>query len=197
MCRREIVSTTTAIEPFGPTRKLKLATVSLAGCFGCHMSLLDIDERLFDLIDKVELDRSPLTDVKTLAHCDVGLIEGGLCNAENVHLLRQFRAQCTTLVAVGACALNGGLPAQRNHIELGSMLHEVYEARAGLATGCQVPNDPELPLLLNTVRPLHEVVHIDYSLPGCPPPAQAFWYLLTDLLAGRPPQVHRGLIQYD
>jgi hypothetical protein len=69
--------------PHGP-RKLKVATVSLAGCFGCHMSFLDIDERLFELIEHIEFDRSPLTDIKQMGHCDIGLIEGGLCNAENV-----------------------------------------------------------------------------------------------------------------
>jgi NAD-reducing hydrogenase small subunit len=74
---------------------------------------------LFELIEKVEFDRSPLTDIKQIGHCDIGLVEGGLCNAENVHVLREFRAHCKTLVAVGACAINGGLPAQRNHLDLG------------------------------------------------------------------------------
>ena len=89
-------------------RKLKLATVSLAGCFGCHMSFLDIDERLLELLELVEFDRSPLTDIKTIGRCDIGLIEGGLCNAENVHVLREFRASCKILIAMGACAVNGG-----------------------------------------------------------------------------------------
>ena len=86
-------------------KKLKVATTSLAGCFGCHMSFLDIDERLFTLLDHIEFDRSPLTDIKQVGHCDIGLIEGGLCNAENVTVLREFRAHCKTLVAVGACAI--------------------------------------------------------------------------------------------
>ena len=179
-------------------KKLKVATVSLAGCFGCHMSLLDIDERLFELIERVEFDRSPLTDIKQLGPCDLGLVEGGLCNAENVHLLREFRERCTTLVAVGACAINGGLPAQRNHLDVGVMLSKVYgSGQPGLATGSAVPNDPELPLLLNQVRPLHEVVHIDHFLPGCPPSADAFWDFLSALLAGRVPKPGPGLIHYD
>ena len=93
--------------------KVRVATTSLAGCFGCHMSLLDIDERLFALLEQVEFDRSPLTDIKHCGPCDIGLVEGGLCNAENVHVLREFRANCKVLVAVGACAVTGGLPAQR------------------------------------------------------------------------------------
>ena len=172
----------------GP-RKLKVATVSLAGCFGCHMSFLDIDERLFELIEHIEFDRSPLTDIKTVGHCDLGLIEGGLCNAENVEVLRSFRANCKTLVAVGACAINGGLPAQRNHLALGKLLTDVYPSG--------VPNDPELPLLLNQVHPIHEVVHVDYVLPGCPPSADAFWSFLSDLMAGRTPHLGHGLIHYD
>jgi [NiFe] hydrogenase diaphorase moiety small subunit len=178
-------------------RKLRVATVSLAGCFGCHTSLLDIDERLFDLLERVEFDRSPLTDTKALGPCDIGLIEGGLCNAENVQVLREFRARCTTLVAVGACAINGGLPAQRNHLDLGGLLTDVYRRRPGLSAGSEIPNDPELPLLMNQVRPIHEVVHVDHFLPGCPPSAEAIWTFLTDLIAGRAPRLGPGLIHYD
>ena len=178
-------------------RKLKLATVSLAGCFGCHMSFLDIDERLLPLLELVEFDRSPLTDIKTLGHCDIGLIEGGLCNAENVHVLREFRARCKVLVAIGACAVNGGLPAQRNQRDVGQMLRDVYCHQTGIRAGSQVPNDPELPLPLNHVHPLHEVVHIDYFLPGCPPSADTIWRFLNDLIAGRTPELGHGLIHYD
>ena len=178
-------------------RKLRVATVSLAGCFGCHMSFLDIDERFFDLLELVEFDRSPLTDIKTLGECDIGLIEGGLCNAENVLVLREYRERCKTLVAVGACAINGGLPAQRNHLELGALLSEVYRNRPGLSAGSAIPNDPELPLPLNKVHPIHEVVHVDYFLPGCPPSADAFWSFLNDLMAGRTPHLGHSLMRYD
>ncbi len=169
-------------------KKLRVATVSLAGCFGCHMSLLDIDERIVPLLDYVELDRSPLTDIKECGLCDLGFIEGGLCNAENVTVLREFRRQCKVLVAVGACAINGGLPAQRNHLDIRDCLTSVYKV---------VPNDPELPLPLDQVHPINDVVRIDYSLPGCPPSAEAIWQLLTDIIAGRTPHLGHGLIRYD
>lgn len=177
--------------------KLKVATVSLAGCFGCHMSFLDIDERLLSLLELVEFDRSPITDIKHCSPCDIGLVEGGLCNAENVHVLKEFRQQCKILVAVGACAVNGGLPAQRNHLDLGDILQEVYHTSPGLAAGSDIPNDPELPLPLNKVHPLHEVVKIDYFLPGCPPSGDAIWKFLTDLVAGRTPTLGHGLLHYD
>ncbi len=179
-----------------PVKKLRVATTSLAGCFGCHMSLLDIDERILRLLELVEFDRSPLTDIKHCGPCDLGLIEGGLCNAENVHVLREFRSHCKIIVAVGACAINGGLPAQRNHLDLRDVLEEVYHTGADMTHG-GIPNDPELPLPLNKVHPIHEVVKVDYFLPGCPPPADAIWKLLTDLLAGRTPTLGHGLIHYD
>jgi NAD-reducing hydrogenase small subunit len=177
-------------------KKLKLATATLAGCFGCHMSFLDIDERLFELLEHVEFDRSPLTDIKEVGECDIGLIEGGLCNAENVHVLREFRKHCKILVAVGACAINGGLPAQRNPIPLRALLDEVYLTEPGLAHG-GIPNDPELPLPLNKVHPIHEVVKVDYFIPGCPPSGDAIWKVLTDLLAGREPELDHDLMHYD
>lgn len=178
-------------------RRLRVATVSLAGCFGCHMSMMDLDERLFELFERIELDRSPLTDLKHCGPCDVGLVEGGLCNAENVHVLREFRARCRVLVAVGACAINGGLPAQRNSLDVGRLLVEVYGARPGLAPGSGVPDDPELPLPLARVHPIHEVVHVDHFLPGCPPSADAIWAFLGSLLDGREPHLGHGLIRYD
>jgi NAD-reducing hydrogenase small subunit len=181
-------------------RKLKVATTSLAGCFGCHMSFLDIDERILQLVELIEFDRSPLTDIKhcgTNGMCDLGIIEGGVCNAENVHVLREFRANCKILVAIGACAVNGGLPAQRNHLDLRDILEEVYHTSPGLAQGSQIPNDPELPLPLNKVHPIHEVVKIDYFLPGCPPSGDAIWKFLTDLIAGRTPHLSHELMHYD
>lgn len=180
-----------------PPHKPRIATVSLAGCFGCHMSLLDIDERLFTLFDIVEFDRSPLTDIKHCGSCDVGLIEGGLCNAENVHVLREFRAACRVIVGVGACAITGGLPAQRNAMDIGQILTDVYSHRPGLSADSQVPDDPELPLPLARVHAIQDVVHVDHFLPGCPPGADAIWAFLTTLLAGEMPHLSREHIHYD
>ena len=178
--------------------KVRLATTSLAGCFGCHMSLLDIDERLFELAEIAEFDRTPLTDIKHCGRCDIALIEGGVCNAENVHVLRELRANAKILVAVGACAINGGLPAERNHLDLQDILIEVYQTGHSLdAEHAQIPNDPELPLLLDKVRPIREVVQVDYFLDGCPPSGDAIWKFLTELLAGKTPSLPYPLRHFD
>ena len=178
------------------TDKIKIATTSLAGCFGCHMSILDIDEKLIDLVELVEFDRSPINDIKQVGKCDLGIIEGAVANSENVEVLREFRRQCTTLVAIGACALNGGIPAMRNHFSLAECLQESYVNGIGLDKP-NIPSDPELPGLLNKVYPVQEVVKVDYSLPGCPPTAESIWELLSALLEGRQPQLGPEIIRYD
>lgn len=177
------------------TRKLRIATTSLAGCFGCHTSFLDIDECILQLAEFVDFDRSPLTDIKHCGPCDIGIIEGAVCNAENVHVLREFRANCKVLVAIGACAVNGGLPALRNHVDIEDCLTRVYCDR--VKANQSVPNDPELPLLLETVHPINEVVRVDYFVPGCPPSARAIWKFLTDLIAGRTPRLENELLRFD
>jgi NAD-reducing hydrogenase small subunit len=179
--------------------KPRIATVSLCGCFGCHMSLLDIDERILELVDLVDFDRSPIHDIKELAcGVDVGLVEGGCCNEENVRVLREFRKRCRVLVAVGDCALHGGVPALRNTVPLAECLREAYVDGPSVDNpGGRIPDDRELPLLLDAVVPCHEVVRIDHYLPGCPPSADTLWAALTALLAGRSPELPYELIKFD
>ncbi len=178
--------------------KIRIATTSLAGCFGCHMSILDIDEKLFDLAAVAEFDRSPITDIKQCGPCDIGIVEGGVCNAENVEVLREFRRHCKVLIACGACAITGGIPALRNGVPLVECMAEAYLDGIGTENPSRtVPNDPELPLLLNRVHPIQEVVRIDHFLPGCPPPAEAIWQAISDLLAGREPTLSYTQLHYD
>jgi len=185
-------------------RKKRVATVSLAGCFGCHMSLLDIDERLLDLLKLVEFDRSPFNDLKHFTgHCDIGLIEGGCCNEENIHTLRDFRRNCDLLVAVGQCAVMGGLPVMRNAI-----MHSEDPLRECLETAYlngdkvynpsnRIPNDETLPLMLDKVYTLADVVKVDFQIPGCPPSGETLWETLNALIAGQPDRLPYELIKYD
>lgn len=178
------------------TEKIRIATTSLAGCFGCHLSILDIDEKFIDLVQLVEFDRSPLTDIKQVSDCDIGIIEGAVANSENVEVLQEFRRQCKILIAIGACALNGGIPAMRNHFSLEECLKESYIDGLGLDNP-KIPDDPELPMILNKVHPVQDVVKIDYVLPGCPPTAEMIWELLTALIEGREPNYTPQEIRYD
>ncbi len=180
-----------------PGEKIRVATCSLAGCFGCHMSFLDIDERIVDLIEHVEFDRSPLDDLKTFTgECDIGLVEGGVCNTENIETLRTFRNNCKVLIAVGACAISGGVPALRNNIDVRELLEESYINGIGVDNG-QIPTDDELPHILERVSPIHEVVKVDFFLPGCPPSADAFWRILTSVVAGGQPDLPYDMMHFD
>lgn len=179
--------------------KPKVATTSLAGCFGCHMSILDIDERILQLIDLVEFDKSPIDDIKAFTgRCAIGLIEGGCCNEENVRVLRDFRAHCDTLIALGECAMMGGLPAMRNTVPLKECLDEAYLNGPTVHNPRRaLPADRELPLILDKVYPIQSVVKVDYYLPGCPPPADAIWQALVALLTHKPLDLPYELIKYD
>lgn len=178
-----------------------VATASLAGCFGCHMSLLDIDERILELVELVDFHKSPINDIKEFSRdCDIGLIEGGCCLDENVHVLRDFRKHCRILVSLGECAIMGGLPAMRNGISVRECLEEAYLNGPSVRNSNQakiLPNDGELPVLLNRVYPCHEIVKMDYYLPGCPPSADLVWIALTALLENREMDIPYELFKFD
>jgi len=179
--------------------KPKIATTSLAGCFGCHMSLIDIDDRILKLIQLVDFHKSPIDDIKKFSErCLVGLIEGGCCNEENVKVLKQFRKNCDILISVGDCAIMGGLPAMRNGIPLNECLEEAYlKGPSVYNPSNKIPNDPELPLILDRVYACDEVVKIDFKIAGCPPPADTLWTAMVALLNGKPLELAYEMIKYD
>ncbi len=168
--------------------KPKLATMWLSGCSGCHMSLLDIDELLIDIAKKVQLVYGPLVDIKTFPeNVDITLIEGAVANEDQLELLKQARSRTKTLVSMGDCAVTGNVTALRNGLPQSdqAVLHRAYIETANAHP--QIPTD--IPKLLEQVHPLHEVVKVDYFIPGCPPPAGNIAFVLTELLAGRVPQM--------
>ncbi|MDX2134787.1 MAG: 2Fe-2S iron-sulfur cluster-binding protein [Saprospiraceae bacterium] len=183
----------------GANEKKRVATVSLAGCFGCHMSMLDIDTGILDMAELVSFDKSPLTDIKKFSgRCDIGLIEGGCCNTDNVEVLKTFREMCDVLVVVGECAIWGGVPAMRNMIPLGECLREAYLTSLTSEEGeTVVPYHEELPKMLDRVYGCHEVVKVDYVIPGCPPSAEHIWKVVKSILFGVPFSLLYSEFKYD
>jgi NAD-reducing hydrogenase small subunit len=165
----------------------RLATVWLDGCSGCHMSFLDIDERLLDLADQIELVYSPLVDRKDFPdEVDVTLVEGAVSSEEDLEKIRHIREHTRILVSLGDCAVMGNVPSLRNTISADSVLRRAYLDPE--LTNPQIP-DQGIPRLLSVVRPVHAVVKVDVYVPGCPPHAEVILGVLTELLAGRIPDL--------
>lgn len=166
-------------------QRMTVATTWLDGCSGCHMSFLDIDDRLIALAQKVDIVYSPLVDTKELpADVDVGIIEGSISTQEDLEKARKFRQNCKYLISLGDCAVAGNVPAMRNLFKLEDVLARGYAEN--VQTNPQVPT-VGVPKLLETVQPVHGVVAVDMYIQGCPPPADAIWHVLSELIEGRVP----------
>ena len=167
--------------------KVKLATVWLDGCSGCHMSFLDMDERLIDLADRVELVYSPLVDAKEFPpDVDVTLVEGAVATDEDEHKIRRIRARTKLLVSLGDCAVTGNVPSMRNPFGAAAVYDRAYQENVDLNP---IRPGHRLPVLLEHVKPVHEIVMVDIFIPGCPPPADAIHHAVSELLEGRCPDV--------
>ncbi len=168
------------------TRK-RLATVWLDGCSGCHMSFLDIDERLLELTELVDLVYSPLVDRKDFPdEVDIALVEGSVSSEHDLEKIRLIREHTHTLVSLGDCAVTGNVPSLRNSVGAESVLRRAYLDPQLLNP--QLPGS-DVPRLLAVVRPVHSVVKVDVFVPGCPPSADTIFFVLSELLAGRQPDL--------
>ena len=170
--------------------KVKIATDWLAGCAGCHMSFLDIDERIVKLLEVVEFTSSPVTDLKHPPKdgVTVGILEGAISNTHNIEVARRMRARCTYLVAVGDCATFGGIVAARNLVGTQAALKRAYLETESTVDGL-IPDSPELGRPLPMVTGVPEGVPVGVFLPGCPPRPVDFFFVFSELLAGRVPVV--------
>jgi NAD-reducing hydrogenase small subunit len=164
--------------------KKRIATVWLCGCSGCHMSFLDLDEKLIDLAALADIVASPIADVKEIPDCDIGIVEGAVANEENLHVLQQIRARSKVLVSLGDCAGFGCVPMLRNQFTNEEVLDRAYVEVESTAMG-EIPT-VEVPKLLPKVRPIHEFVKVDAWIPGCPPTPQAIWRAVAELLGAKP-----------
>lgn len=166
--------------------KPRVATVWLDGCSGCHMSLLDMDERILDIFTRSDLVYSPLVDYKEYPEdVDVCLVEGAVSSDEDLHKIRMVREKTKTIVAFGDCAVTSNVPGMRNPIGAEPLLDRAY--RENVTLNPQMPTQV-VPQLLPIARPVHKVVKVDVFLPGCPPDADLIFTLLDDLLSGRTPE---------
>lgn len=173
--------------------KMTLATVWLDGCSGCHMSFLDIDERILELAAQADLVYSPLVDAKEFPEVvDITLIEGAVSSEEDYHKIQQVRAHTRLLVSLGDCAVTANVPAMRNRFKVDSVLERAYLENAALNR--HIPVEVIPPLRKQSV-PVHQVVPVDVFIPGCPPSADVIFFALTELLAGRKPDL-RALTRF-
>jgi NAD-reducing hydrogenase small subunit len=163
------------------TRKLRVATAWLGGCSGCHMSFLDLDEKLFELAEHADLVFGPLTDVKEFpSDVDVTLVEGAVTNEDNLALAKEIRANTRYVVSFGDCAVGGNITSLRNALgDPTDLVRRVYVDHPDIRG--QMPTDV-VPELLPTSEPLHEIIPIDVYLPGCPPSAERIGTLLFRLV---------------
>ena len=168
------------------SKKPRVATVWLDGCSGCHMSLLDMDERILDIFGRADLVYSPLVDYKDYPEeVDVCLVEGAVSSEDDLHKIKMVREHTKTIVAFGDCAVTSNVPGMRNPIGVAPLLDRAY--RENVTINAQMPTQV-VPALLPMSTPVHKVIKVDVFLPGCPPSADLIYTLLDDLLSGRVPE---------
>ena len=168
-------------------KKVRLATVWLDGCAGCHMSLLDIDEAIIAIAKKADVVYGPLVDAQEFPKgVDVTVIEGAVSSQEDLEKTHLIRQRSKLVVALGDCAVTGNVPAMRNQLVVKKMLERIYVD--GVQENRGVPTDG-VPALLRQAVPVHEVIKVDIHVPGCPPSAKAIAFVLGELLEGRMPDL--------
>ena len=178
--------------------KPKISSDWMAGCAGCHMSLLDMDDRIIKIAELADLRATPITDLKEPdeSGVDVGVLEGGINNTANEEVALRMRSRCKILVALGDCAVFGGVPALRNFFTLEESLRRAYVETESTDSEGMIPSDPEL-CRPTKVRALQDVVKVDVFVPGCPPDADVIFYVLSELAQGRIPEVKDEQLQWN
>lgn len=169
-------------------KKARVATIWLDGCSGCHMSLLDMDERLIELSELMEVVYSPYVDTKEFpTDVDLTIVEGALSTDHDITMIKKIRKNSKKILALGDCAITGNVSAMKNMFGSEAVLRRGYFELADENRENDYPKEV-VPALLDTVHPLHEIVPVDYWVPGCPTPADAIYQAIKDVLEGREPQ---------
>ena len=167
-------------------RKMKVATIWLDGCSGCHMSLLDLDTAVISVARKIELVYGPLVDAHEFPEeVDVTFIEGAVSTDEDIEKVQQIRQSSKLVVSLGDCAVTGNVAAMRNTVPVKKLLQSVYVEKSD--RDAAIPGE-NLPQLAPHCRPVQDFVKIDVSVPGCPPASKVIGEVLENLLSDRKPE---------
>ncbi|UCH34006.1 MAG: oxidoreductase [Armatimonadota bacterium] len=184
--------------------KLKFAIYWAAACGGCDVAILDINEKILDVAENVDIVLWPLAldfkykDVAALPEksVDVCLFNGAVRNSEQEEIAKLLRAKSKVLVAFGACACFGGIPSLGNVSNREKIFRKVYhDTLSTVNTDTVVPRTthevPEgeltLPEFYDVVRSLAQVIPVEYFIPGCPPPVDLILTAVTAILKGELP----------
>ncbi len=174
--------------------KARIATAWLGGCAGCHMSVLDLDEKLVELAPAIDIVYGPLVDAKEYPEgVDVAIIEGSVAAEEHQHLLKRIRERTKIVVALGDCAVTSNVPGMRNYVGKEAALDRAYLELAGSQP--QIPGQV-ITALTDSVQPIHTEIKVDVFVPGCPPSAERIYFVLAELLAGRVPKLEGELAKF-
>jgi F420-non-reducing hydrogenase small subunit len=167
--------------------KLRLNTEWLSVCGGCHVGIVDLHEKILDVLGSVEVQHCPvLTDVKGYPEADIGIITGAIRNEHDRAAALAMRRACKTIIAFGTCAVHGGLPGANLAHSREEILDTVF--RRSRSTETDVLPTSEVSSLEKMVTPLDEVIPVDLYLSGCPPHAAFIFDALVALAHGRPPK---------
>ncbi len=176
----------------------------LASCGGCEEAVVDLAERVLDLVGMVDIVFWPvafdfkLSDVEAMADrsIDVCFVNGGVRTTENERVAKLLRKKSKVVVAYGACSSWGGVPGLANLWGTAEIMDQVYRDAPSVDNKADTrPKDSvvedgvalELPTLLARVEPLDRVIDVDYYAPGCPPTPDVTWKALSSVLSGNPP----------
>ena len=176
--------------------KVKVATAWLGVCSGCHMSLLDLDEKIIDLLQKIDIVYSPIVDIKEIPPVDLGIITGAITNEDNLEIAKEMREKAKLILVIGDCGVTGGVCSMRNAFGLKETMEYAYNKIPSNANDT-LPNHPDIPKLLENVIPVNQAIKVDLHLPGCPPKPEQIAWILGKILEGKiPEEIPSDILRY-